>query len=147
MTIIDPTTNLGKLRLKLGDWGDIVTLPDSVYLQTLADNDDDLQKSTVTLGSYLLGIYSSRTHEKLGLQLESWSGEQFTQFKQYLMMLIKDPSFSNIAPIPYSSTSAFNPIIDFQENWTKNYTQGTESQTLARNADISPNDGSRTGLE
>lgn len=144
MTIIDPSTNLGRLRLKISDWGDIPILPDSVYVQTLADTNNNLQQSTVILGSYVLGILSQRHHRKLG-QLESWSGEQFKQYLVYIERVIKDPSYNGISPIPYSSNAEFSPILDFQRNWNKGFVV-TEAQQLAATADISPNDGSRRGV-
>lgn len=144
MTIIDPATNLGRLRLKISDWGDIPILPDSVYQQTLLDTNDNLQQSTVILGSYILGILSQRTHRKLA-QMEVWSDAQFSQYLIYLNMIVKDPSFMGISPIPYSSAADFSPILDFQANWNKGFVQ-TEAQQLAFDADLSPNDNTRTGV-
>lgn len=144
--IIDPTTNLGKLRLRVSDWQDIAILPDEIYLQTLMDTDNNLQASTKIIGSYILGIFSQGTHRKLGLQLEQWSGEKFSQYMKYLMMIVKDPSFSGISPIPYSASGTeLHPILQHISDWKKNYTSGSEAQALAVSAAISPNDGGLYG--
>ena len=56
MATIDPTTNIGKLRLRLADWRDIQWLPDSVYQQTLDDNNNNLTACTRILSQYILAI-------------------------------------------------------------------------------------------
>jgi len=56
MPAIDPTTNEGKLRLRLGDWRDITLLPSSVYQQTLTDCNNNLNKATAILAQYILAI-------------------------------------------------------------------------------------------
>lgn len=144
--IIDPTTNLGKLRLRVSDWSELPYLPDSVYLQTLADNNDNIQKSTVVIGNYLLGIFSQGTHRRLSQNLEVWGGERFSQYLKYLMLIVKDPSFSGISPIPYSASGTeLHPILQHISDWKKNYPLGTEAQALAVSAAISPNTGDLYG--
>lgn len=114
-----------------------------MYTQTLLDTDDNLYKCVIILGSYILGIFSQRTHRKLAM-MEVWNDQQFSQYKTYLMMIVKDPMYSGISPIPYSAT-ADNPLADFQSDWNKNFYNGTASQQLALSAELSPNDGSRLG--
>lgn len=144
--VIDPTTNEGKLRLRLSDWSDIPFLPSTVYQQTLIDNDNNLQKCTSVLGGYILGILSQRTHRKLA-NLEVWGNEAFQSYLQFLEKIIKDPAYSGVSPIPYMAKGdGFNPIVDFVDDWKRNYYNGTESQQLAIDAERSPNDGSRFGF-
>jgi len=145
MTIIDPSTDLGKLRLRCGDWQDIVWLPDSVYVQTLADSSGNLAVAAKTCSVYILGMLSFRTHRKLAA-LESWSNEAFDQYKEFLMLTIKDPAFMTVCPVPYSSNAEFSPILSFQKAWNQGFSNGTEAQQLAFHGDISPNDGTRTGV-
>lgn len=146
MAVIDPSTDEGKLRLKLSDWQDIPLLPSSVYQQTLLDNNNNLQACTVTLGSYILGMLAHKTHRKLS-QIEVWSNEQFKQYLQYLTLIIKDPAFSGASPIPYGSgmDGKVHEIEQFTMDWRKNYSAGTQSQQLAVDAALSPNDGSLYG--
>lgn len=145
MSVIDPSTDEGKLRLKLSDWQDIPLLPSSVYQQTLLDNNNNLQACTVTLGSYILGMLAHKTHRKLS-SIESWGNEQFEQYLKYLMLVVKDPAFSGASPIPYSSgDSVAHPLTQFTSDWNRNYSAGTQSQQLAVDAAMSPNDGSLYG--
>lgn len=144
MASLDPTTNIGKLRLRVADYGDIQYLPDSVYYATLADNDDNLQRSTVTIASYILGGLSSKTHRKLA-SLEVWGSENFQNYKEFLMLTIKDPAFMNVSPIPYSASGTdVHPLIQFASDWNRNFPV-TQSQQLASDAQTSPNDGSLYG--
>ena len=115
MTTIDPTTNLGKVRLTIGDWQDLVILPDSVIAQTLTDSGDNVRLASTTCAQYILVTLSFKSHRKMA-QLESWSNQQYEQYKDFLMMLVRDPSFSGIAPIPYNGAATTNgPIVQFIE--------------------------------
>lgn len=146
MAVIDPSTNVGKLRLRCADYSDLPYLPDIVYSQTLSDNDNNIPRSAKICATYILGMLAHKTHRSMGLQLQVWGNQAFEQYKQYLLLTIKDPSFMDISPIPYSASGTeVNPLIDFQKSWNRNYYNGTQSQQLALDADISPNDGSRTG--
>lgn len=147
MTTIDPSTNLGKLRLRCGDWTDLPWLPDSVYLQTLTDNSDNLPLSAKICATYILGMLSFQTHRKMGLQLEVWGSEAYENYKSFLMLTVTNPNFMYIAPIVITapSTSNRNSLNDFISDWNRNYYNGTQSQELALDADIGPNDGGRYG--
>lgn len=146
MPVIDPTSDVGKLRLFCGDWGDIVRLPDEVYTQTLTDANGNFPVAAKTCAMYILSQLAFKTHRKMGLQLEVWGAEAFENYKAYLMMAVKDPTFSNVSPIPYSDGGTCpNELVSFISDWKRNYYTGTQSQRLAFDADISPNDGSRYG--
>ena len=142
MATIDPSTDLGRLRLRCADFSDLPYLNDATYLQTLADNDNNLARSAKICATYILGMLSHKTHRSMGLQLQVWGNQAFEQYKQYLLLTIKDPAFMDISPIPYSASGTeVNPLIDFQKSWNRCYYTGTQSQALANDADISPNDG------
>ena len=51
MAVIDPSTNIGKLRLRLADWRDIQWLPDAVYQQTLDDTSNNFNRLNTHSGS------------------------------------------------------------------------------------------------
>lgn len=144
MAVIDPTTNLGKIRLRIADVGDLPYLSDSVITTTLADNADNLNTTARTCALYILGMLAHKTHRKMA-QLEVWGAESFTAYKEFLMLTATNPAFMNFSPVPYSSTADFSPILDFQANWNKGFVQ-TEAQQLAFDADLSPNDNTRTGI-
>lgn len=125
MTTIDPTTPLGKARLKCGDWADIPLLPDSVYNATLADTNNNVNQTAQTCGMYILGMLSGKTHKKLA-QLETWGSDQFNQYMTYLNMMVKDPSFSGVCPIPYNGDSTqTNPFQTLHDDWVAGYIPGT----------------------
>lgn len=147
MTVIDPTTNLGKLRLRVADFGDIVYLPDSVYLQTLVDTNNNLTQSAKTCALYILGTLSFRVHRKMGLQLEVFNGEAFEHYKEFLLLTVTNPAFMTISPVALQSTTTSNRNVlqEFVTEWNENYYRGTQSQEMALDADIGPNDGSRLG--
>jgi hypothetical protein len=145
MTVIDPSSDLGKLRLRCGDWQDLVWMPDIVYLQTLADNDNNLVKSASICATYILGMLSFRSHIKMA-QLESWDSESYVNYKDFLLTTISNPAFMSYSPLPYSSAMDYSPILSFQKAWNSNFTSGTEGQQLAFTGDTSANDGSRLGL-
>lgn len=120
MTIIDLSTPVGALRLRLGDTRDLPMLDDCVYEQALRDTKGNLKAATILCGQYILAQLAFKTHQKLGL-LEVWGSEAFKNYQAYLMLVIKDPSFSSISPIPFSLASCTNPITRFQKDWDKQY--------------------------
>lgn len=145
--IIDPTTDLGRLRLRVADFGDIPYLPDSVYMQTLADNNNNLPQAAKICATYILGTLSFKTHRKMGLQLEVFAGEAFTHYKEFLLLTVKDPTFMMSAPpIPFGgSTVTPESFAQFRSDWKKLYYRGAEDQQNAFGASVSPNDGSLLG--
>ena len=145
MTTIDASTDLGVLRLRVADYGDTPYLPDSVYTQTLTDNSNNLTKCATIIATYILGMLSMKTHRKLA-QVEVWSGEAFAQYKEFLLLTVTNPAFMTIAPIPYGAAgTALDPLLQFKNDWNRNFYTGTQSQRLAVDAAISPNDGSLYG--
>jgi hypothetical protein len=142
--IIDPNTNLGKVRLRIADVGDLPYLSDSVIQSTLDDNGDNVLQASKTCAMYVLGMLAHKTHRKLA-QLEVWGNEAFNSYKEFLMLAHTRPEFMDFSPVPYSASAEFSPILEFQRAWNANFTNGTEAQQLSFTGDISPNDGSRTG--
>lgn len=144
MTTIDPTTNIGKIRLRIADYSDLPYLNDSTIQATLDDNGGNLPQTAKVCATYILGMLAHKTHRRLN-QMEVWQGESFKNYLSFLLLTVKDPAFCSTAPIPYAATVEFNDIIDFQNNWNRSYYNGTSAQSLARIADLSPNDNSRIG--
>ena len=142
--IIDPTTNLGRVRLRIADTLDLPYLSDSVIQATLDENNNNVVQAAKRCAMYVLGMLAHKTHKKLA-QIEVYGAEAFASYKEFLMLAYTRPEFMDFSPVPYSSSLEFSPIMDFQANWNKLYKNGTESQTMAFEADISPNDNSRIG--
>lgn len=121
MAIIDLSTPVGALRLRLGDTRDLPMLDDCVYEQALLDTNGNLKAATILCGQYILAQLAFKTHQKMGL-LEVWGAESFKNYMTYLMLVIKDPNFTSISPIPFSLASACpSPIDRFQKNWYDQY--------------------------
>lgn len=139
---LDPSTDIGKIRLRVADYSDLPFLPDSVYQITLDDNSGSLTKSATVIARYILGMLAHKTHRKMG-QLEVWGREAFLSYKEFLVMTISNPAFMDLSPLPYSTTTegAVSPLLQFQQDWNRNYYSGTESQQLANSAINSPNLG------
>lgn len=133
--IIDPSTNVGRLRLRVADWGDIPWIPDSVYEQTLIDTNNNLPKSASTIAYYILGILSSKTHRKLQ-QLEVYGNNYFDQYLQFIKQAVLNPNnLSDVNPLPYSPNLDWeHPIEAFIYDWNHNYSRGTQSQQMAAQA-------------
>lgn len=141
---LDPTTNIGKLRLRVADYSDLPILPDAVYQAVLDGNSNSLTRSARTIASYILGILSHKTHRKLAT-LEVWGAEAFKNYKEFLLLTVSNPAFMDLSLSVYAAYNECSPILDFQRDWNRNFVEFTEGQQLAFNADLSPNDGTRTG--
>lgn len=132
--------------MRLGDVSDLPFLPDSLYDAVYAEQDSNLNRAVVACGQMILAQLAFKTHRRMSVQAEVWGKEAFDSYKTFLLMTIKDPSFMNIAPLPYSGSGTdLHPLVQFQQDWNQNYYRGTQSQQLAVDASISPNDGSLYG--
>jgi hypothetical protein len=128
--LIDISTNVGKLRYRLGDFLDLPILPDEVYENALIEKGDNLREATILCGQYILASLAFGVHRKMGL-LEVYTGEKFAQYKEYLLMVVKDPAFNNISPMPYSaSTDQTQALLQLQEDFANNWSSGTQSQQM-----------------
>lgn len=126
--MIDPTTNLGKVRLRVGDFTDVPWLPDSVYLQTLADNNQNIVKTSVVCAQYILGLLTRNTRSKLA-QMESYDELQFEQYKEFIILTITNPAFMPYAPVPFGGDTNITSVLQqFQKNWNAGYVSGTADQ-------------------
>lgn len=122
MPTIDPTTPLGKVRLRVGDWADLPILPDSVINAALTDNDNNVPRASALCAQYILGTLTAKTHRKLA-QLETWSNEQFDNYVKFLKMTILNPNLMATAPVPYVNVDEEeqHPLIQFVEDWNESY--------------------------
>ena len=135
MATIDPSTDLGRIRLKISDWGDIPLLPDAVINQVIIDtkNSDgttNLREATITCAQYVLASLAMTGHQKMYM-LEVWGNDVFQQYKEYLMLITKDPSFNQVSPIPYvAGADDIHPILQFKDDWINAYNKPTSDQRL-----------------
>lgn len=130
--VIDPSTDIGKLRLRLGDFRDCPVLPDSVYAQTLADNSNNLVSSARILAQYILASLAYQTRSKISNMIESYDNQQFEQYRQFILDTISNPALMTYAPVAVitGDTTQPNPLIDFQKLWNAGYIQGTVNQEM-----------------
>ncbi len=130
MPAIDPSTTIGKLRLRLADWRDVQWLPDSVYEQTLIDCNNNFSKAAGLLAQYILAILSQQTRSKLG-QIESYDNQAFEQYRRFIIDTISNPAIMNIAPLAIvTGAEEPNPLIEFSELWNNGYSQGNSYDAL-----------------
>lgn len=115
--MLDPKTPIGKIRLRIGDWGDIPILPDSVIVSALEDSEYHLPSTAKLCAGYVLAVLSQRTHKR-ALQVEVWGAEAFTNYLKFIHTILVDPNISDIAPIPYAPT-AKNEILKFMDEWKR----------------------------
>lgn len=119
--IIDPASHIGKIRLRIGDWSDLPILPDNVIDATYEDCQENIPRAAALCAQYILGTLTSKTHRKLA-QIETWSGEHFNNYVQFLKTTVLNPHLMAIAPVPYSGTmDEDHPILKFQEEWNTEY--------------------------
>jgi len=130
MPAIDPSTPIGKLRLRLADWRDIQILPDSVYQQTLTDCNNNMAKATATLAQYILAILSHGTRSKLA-QIESYENQAFEQYRQFIIDTVSNPAIMNISPLAIvTGADEDNKLIEFSKLWNNGYPTGTSYEVL-----------------
>lgn len=121
MNIIDPSTAVGKIRLRIGDWQDMPILPDSVIESALEDCKNNVPRAAALCAQYVLATLTAKTHRKLS-QIETWSGEHFNNYVKFLEMTLLNPHLMTTAPIPYSgATDDEHPLIAFTEQWNADY--------------------------
>ena len=130
MANIDISTDVGKVRLKIGDTSDLPFLADSAITATINEFQGNLQKASSQCAMYILAQLSFQTHRKLS-QIEIFGKEAFDSYKQFLSMLVKDPYFAGKCPLPYANQSDdTSPLIEFVEDWNANYVGRTQSEVM-----------------
>lgn len=126
MTTIDPSTSLGKVRLRIGDWSDLPILPDTVINSALTDCQNNVPRAAALCAQYILATLAFKTHRKLA-QLETWSNEQFEHYVEFLKTTVLNPNLMSTSPIPYTGmVDVDHPIMVFIEEWNASYT-GTDN--------------------
>lgn len=125
--IIDPTTDIGKIRLRIGDWQALPILPDAVLQSALIDCNGNVPRAAALCAQYVLGTLTAKTHRKLA-NIEVWSNEQFTNYVAFIKLTILNPHTMSVAPIPYSSSTTGHPLISFTADWNAAY--GTRASNL-----------------
>lgn len=126
--LLDLNNPVSMLRLRCGDTRDIPVLPDEVYCKTLEEEKGNLKSAAIKCAGYILATLAFKSHQKM-MGLEVWGAEAFKNYQSYLLMIVKNPDFSGISPIPYSATGP-SPITKFQKDWDKAYECGCNGSVL-----------------
>jgi len=130
--VLNLTQNEDKIRLRVGDYNEPLLLPTSVYSATLAENNNNVNKCIPIIATYLLAIFAQQTHEKLNY-IEVWGNTTYTNYKDFLLNVIKNPRLKQSAPIPYSGAAAStdkHPLIQFTEDWNYAFEYPNQSKDL-----------------
>src|SRR5206468_6255571 len=98
--ILDPTTPIGKVRLRVGDYSDLALMPDEVYQSALADSSNSIPKASVLVAQYILGLLTAQHHQKLA-QIEVFGAEWFQNYLTFVKSTILNPNFMDLQPMPY----------------------------------------------
>ena len=131
--MIDAQTPIGKIRLRIGDWGDLPLLPDSVLESALEDCGYNVPRAASLCAQYVLGMLTAKTHRKLA-NIEVWSNEQFNNYVQFIKLTILNPHNMSVSPIPYSGATGEHPLVTFTSDWNAAYGTAQKANHLA--ADI-----------
>jgi len=125
MAVLDPTTPLGQVRLRIGDWHDLVILPDAVIQATLDDTNNNVPRSAQRCAIYILATLSQKGHKKIGL-MEIWGSDVFDNYMTYLNKVVMNPLLNEMAPVPYvpASTTDTNPLERIADDWKAGYVPG-----------------------
>jgi hypothetical protein len=118
--VLDPTTSLGKIRLRIGDWSDLPILPDVVIQSALTDCQDNVPRAAALCAQYVLATLTAKTHKKLA-NIETWSSEQFENYVKFIKLTILNPHNMSISPVPYVNSTGDNPLIAFAKYWNAQY--------------------------
>lgn len=133
---LDPTTDIGKVRLRIGDYSDLPYFPDPVYQTTIDDCGGNLPQAATVMATYILAMLTHDTHQKLA-QVEVWGAEAFQNYLAFVKNVILNPNLSSLAPVPYTPQMLDEygnvvevPLVQFQIDWNANYSAGTQSQLM-----------------
>jgi hypothetical protein len=144
MAILDPTTPIGKMRLRVGDYSDLPLMPDEVYQSALDDSNQSVPKASVLVAGYILAMLTGQTHQKLS-QIEVFGAEWFRNYLAFVKATILNPNFMEILPMPYVAQIKNEcgeivelPLVQFQKDWNANYVSTTQSQDMHMTAMIAP---------
>ena len=128
--VIDPSSDIGKVRLRIGDWRDPVYLQDNVIQAAITENNGNIVSSARVCAQYILAILTFSSHEKLA-QLEVWGGEQFKNYLIFLKETVNNPSFMDSSILPYVPENIVtHPMIEFVNNWNSSYGSTVTSSNI-----------------
>ena len=134
--MIDITTDVGKVRVRVGDILDIPFLDDSVYTYVISSKSGNLYAAAKECAQYILAMMATRTHTKLD-QLEVFGSDTYKNYQDFLVRLTRDVSFSSATLLPFGALIQQNKdLVKFKTYWDENYYAGTQLEDLKLGAEI-----------
>jgi hypothetical protein len=128
--IIDPSSPIGKVRLRCADYSDLPLFPDNVYQSVLTDVNGSIPQAAKRMAGYILGSLACQTHQKLA-QMEIWGDGWFNNYRVFLEKTILNPNMMELGPIPFGAgVDCEHPLIQFQEDFNNNWASGTQSDLM-----------------
>lgn len=89
--VIDMTSPIGRIRVKVGDTADVPILPDNVYEFYFKENKEN-EKATVREVAYvILGVLSQNTRQRLD-RIETFGQQAFDQYLKFIQQVINNPT-------------------------------------------------------
>ncbi len=130
MTILDPTSNIGKMRLRVGDFSDLPIMPDEVYTSALDECQGSLPRASKLVATYILASLTGQTRQSLA-QVEVFGGEWFNNYLAFVKLTINNPNAMTVIPLPYTPLAYDEtgaqvevPLIQFQKDWNASFLAG-----------------------
>lgn len=118
--MIDFSTDIGKVRLRCADIGDLPFLPDEVYNNAILENGGNLPAAAKLCAQYLLGLFAVGASHKKMVQLEVWNKDRFDAYRAYLMDILTNPALMSYTALPVlivGDEDAIDPLKQFTEDW------------------------------
>jgi hypothetical protein len=99
----DPANNpIDRVRLAVGDiWDDMEMLTDADYQYFLDRNDGNENRATLDAARAILFKLTRMTRERTG-DIEVYGGEWFKNYKDALLLILKDPNAAISLAVPYA---------------------------------------------
>lgn len=130
MTILDPSSPIGKMRLRVGDYSDMPLMPDEVYASALTDCNNHLPRASVLVAQYILASLTGQTRQSLA-QVEVFGNEWFANYMAFVKLTISNPNNMTVVPMPYTPLTYDEygnqvevPLIQFQRDWNASFLAG-----------------------
>lgn len=121
MALIDPRSNVGRVRLRCADTGDLPFLSDDVIEVAIEDCSGNIPRAAALCAQYILGALTAKTRKRLN-QIEVYGNEYFENYVKFLKLTILNPARMDMAPMPYSAAlEDEHPMIKFTREWNEAY--------------------------
>lgn len=88
--IIDMTSPIGRIRMKVGDTADVPILPDNVYEYYLEENKGNERATIREVAYVILGTLTQNTRKRMD-RIETFGQQSFDQYLKFIQQVINNP--------------------------------------------------------